>query len=85
MSPNLKELYQSNDKKWEALLQISEEAHAAINIEEFVATIHGILADLVNARNFFIGLYDESANKYFFPYFEDERDSIETGVSSAYD
>jgi serine phosphatase RsbU (regulator of sigma subunit) len=86
MSPNLKELYQSNDKKWEALLQISEEAHAAINIEEFVATIHGILADLVNARNFFIGLYDETANKYFFPYFEDETDSIETtGVSSAYD
>lgn len=86
MSPNLKELYQSNDKKWEALLQISEEGHTAINMEEFVATIHGILADLVNARNFFIGLYDEKSNKYFFPYFEDETDSIETtGVSSAYD
>lgn len=86
MSPNLKELYQSNDKKWEALLQISEEAHTAINIEEFVATIHGILADLVNAKNFFIGLYDEASNKYFFPYFEDETDNIETtGVSSAYD
>lgn len=77
---------QGNDKKWEALLQISEEAHTAINIEEFVATIHGILANLVNARNFYIGLYDESANKYFFPYFEDETDSIETtGVNSAYD
>lgn len=86
MSPKLSELYQSNDKKWESLLKISEEAHTAINIEEFVATIHGILADLVNARNFFIGLYDEKANKYFFPYFEDEYDSIETtGVSSAYD
>ena len=37
-------------------------------------------------RNFFIGLYDEKSNKYFFPYFEDETDSIETtGVSSAYD
>ena len=75
-----------NDKKWEALLRISEEAHSAINIEEFVATIHGILAELVSARNFFIALYDEQSNKYFFPYFEDEFDSIETtGVSSAYD
>jgi len=75
-----------NDKKWEALLRISEESHTALNIEEFVATIHGILADLVMARNFFIGLYDENTNKYFFPYFEDETDSIETaGVSSAYD
>jgi len=86
MSPGASNTYQGNDKKWEALLKISEEAHTAINIEEFVATIHGILADLVNARNFFIGLYDETANKYFFPYFEDETDSIETtGVSSAYD
>jgi serine phosphatase RsbU (regulator of sigma subunit) len=86
MSPNLKDLYQSNDKKWESLLKISEEAHRATSIEEFVATIHGILADLVYARNFFIGLYDEKSNKYFFPYFEDETDKIETtGVSSAYD
>jgi serine phosphatase RsbU (regulator of sigma subunit) len=86
MSSGESNSFQENDKKWEALLRISEEAHTAINIEEFVATIHGILADLVNARNFFIGLYDESANKYFFPYFEDETDSIETtGVSSAYD
>jgi serine phosphatase RsbU (regulator of sigma subunit) len=84
MSPGENDTYQ--DKKWESLLKISEEAHTAINIEEFVATIHGILADLVNASNFFIGLYDESSNKYFFPYFEDEQDSIETtGVSSAYD
>ena len=78
--------YQDNDKKWESLLRISEEAHTATNIEEFVATIHGILADLIMARNFFIGLYKESSNKYFFPYFEDEYDNIETaGVSFDYD
>lgn len=77
---------QENDKKWEALLKISEEAHSAISIEEFVATIHGILAELVDTRNFFIALYDEKSKKYFFPYFEDEYDSIETtGVKSAYD
>lgn len=86
MSPGNNDSYQENDKKWESLLKISEEAHAAKNVVEFVATIHNILADLVNARNFFIGLYDEKSNKYFFPYFEDETDSIETtGVSSAYD
>jgi serine phosphatase RsbU (regulator of sigma subunit) len=77
---------QSNDRIWKALLQISEEAHTAINIEEFVATIHGILADLVMARNFFIALYDEESDKYFFPYFEDEFDSIDTaGVNFSYD
>lgn len=86
MSPNLKELYQSSDKKWESLLRISEEAHTAASIEELIATIHGILADLVVATNFFIGLYDEKSDKYFFPYFVDENDSIETtGVSFVYD
>ncbi len=83
--PNLRELYQDNDKKWEALLRISEEAHTATNIEEFVAFIHVMLADLVTARNFFICLYEESSNKYFFPYFEDEYDTIETaGVNVGY-
>lgn len=84
--PNLRELYQDNDKKWESLLRISEEAHSATNIEEFVAFIHVILADLVMARNFFICLYEESSNKYFFPYFEDEYDTVETaGVNVGYD
>jgi serine phosphatase RsbU (regulator of sigma subunit) len=86
VSPNLKEIYQDNDKKWESLLRISEEAHTTKNIEEFVATIHEILADLVIARNFFIGFYEESSDKYFFPYFEDEYDKIETtGAHFDYD
>ncbi len=86
MSPNLKQLYQDSDKKWESLLRISEEAQTAKNIEHFVATIHEILADLVVASNFFICLYEESSGKYFFPYFVDEYDSIETaGVSFDYD
>lgn len=86
VTPNKSASIQDNDRTWAALLRISEEAHTAINIEEFVATIHGILADLVIARNFFIGLYDKSTRKYFFPYFKDEFDEIETtGVSFAYD
>ncbi|MEN8201993.1 MAG: SpoIIE family protein phosphatase [Bacteroidota bacterium] len=86
VSPDESTKHQDNEKTWESLLRISEEAHTAKNIEEFVATIHDILADLVMARNFFIGLYDASSDKYFFPYFEDEFDSIDTaGVNSGYD
>ena len=85
-SPGESAKINDNDKKWEALLTISEESHSTRNIEEFVATIHGILSDLVVARNFFIALYDESSDKYFFPYFVDEYDTIETtGINSAYD
>jgi len=87
MAPSGKTIkYQDTDKTWEALLRISEEAHTTESIEEFVATIHDILADLVIAKNFFIALYNESSGDYFFPYFKDEHDNIETtGVSFVYD
>jgi len=86
ISPSGSAKNQDNDRTWESLLRISEEAHTTKSIEEFVATIHSILADLVIVRNFFICLYDESTNKYFFPYFVDEFDTIETtGIKSAYD
>jgi serine phosphatase RsbU (regulator of sigma subunit) len=84
--PSKGDTYQDNGKTWESLLRISEEAHTTKSIEFFVATIHVILAELVIAENFFICLYDEKSDKYFFPYFEDEFDSIETaGVSFDYD
>jgi serine phosphatase RsbU (regulator of sigma subunit) len=86
MSPGGNSTNQDHEKTWESLLKISEEAHTAENIQEFVAAIHGILADLVIADNFFIGLYNESTQKYFFPYFVDKYDTIETtGVSFVYD
>ncbi len=85
-TPHESSNYQNHDKTWEALLRISEEAHSTKNIQEFVATIHGILSELTNARNFFIALYDAHADKYFFPYFTDEFDTIETtGINSTYD
>ncbi len=85
-SPGESDINKDSDKKWESLLRISEEAHSTKNIEEFVASIHGILSELINAKNFFIALYDEKSNKYFFPYFKDEFDTIETtGINSAYD
>ena len=86
MTPGNQSTYQHNDRTWASLLKISEEAHKATSIENFVATIHDILSKLVVARNFFIGLYDESSDKYSFPYFVDENDHIETtGVARVYD
>ncbi len=86
VTSGVSESYKDHDKIWESLLRISEEAHTAANIEKFVATVHDILGDLVIATNFFICLYEESSNKYFFPYFEDESDNIDTtGVNFDYD
>lgn len=86
MPPVQSEIHRDSDRTWAALLRISEEAHTTESIEEFVATIHDILADLVIAKNFFIALFDEPSGKYFFPYFKDEHDNIETtGVRFVHD
>jgi len=66
VNPGSSARIQDSDRTWEALLRISEEAHSATNIEDFVASIHAILSELVIADNFFIGLYEESSNKYSF-------------------
>jgi len=67
-----------SEEIWESLLKISEEAHVTQSIDDFVKTIHGILSEVVLAKNFYICLYDESNNQYYFPYFIDEFDSIDT-------
>jgi serine phosphatase RsbU (regulator of sigma subunit) len=86
MPPNQATKYPDDDRKWESLLTISEEAHTARSVEDFVAIIHHILSGLVEAGNFFIALYDESSEKYFFPYFVDECDKIDTvAVNAGYD
>jgi serine phosphatase RsbU (regulator of sigma subunit) len=76
------ETQRNNDRKWEALLRISEESRGAKSIEDFICTVREILSDLIMARNFFIGLYEESVGKYFFPFFEDEYDTVETTFKS---
>lgn len=74
------------EKIWEFLLKVSEEAHRVENINELVKLIHNLLSGLITARNFYICLYDEKINKYYFPYFVDEYDVIDTsGVEFTYD
>ncbi|PID92263.1 MAG: hypothetical protein CSA96_04110 [Bacteroidetes bacterium] len=86
MNKNHSQTYQFSDQKWEALLRISEEAHTSTGIKAFVAVIHEIISDLVYARNFFIALYEERSGMYYFPYFVDEFDQMETtGAGSTYD
>jgi two-component system cell cycle sensor histidine kinase/response regulator CckA len=58
-----------------ALYAIAARSQSAENLQQFFAAIHNILGQLMNARNFYISLYDPQSQLLSFPYFVDEADS----------
>ena len=61
-----------------ALYAIAARSQSAEDLQQFFAAIHTILGQLMNARNFYISLYDPQSQLLSFPYFVDEQDSAPT-------
>ena len=59
-----------------ALYRIADQTSAATDLEQFYPAIHSIVGELMDARNFYIALYDEETGQLSFPYFVDEREPI---------
>ena len=66
--------HQRSEKVQAALYRIAETASAAQDLQEFYATIHGIVRELMYADNLYIALYDADRQLINFPYFVDEVD-----------
>jgi two-component system cell cycle sensor histidine kinase/response regulator CckA len=58
-----------------ALYRIAKITNSAGDLQDFYAAIHGIVGELMYARNFYIALYDKESKLLSFPYFVDEVDS----------
>lgn len=58
-----------------ALYRVAEKSSSANDLQQFFAAVHGIVDELLYARNFYIALYDPSTELLTFPYFVDEQDS----------
>ncbi len=58
-----------------ALYRIAEVSTTARDLDELYRSIHGIVAHLLDAKNFYIALYEPEINWLTFPYFVDEFDS----------
>ena len=58
-----------------ALYRIAEKASAAQDLQQFFAAIHGIVDELMCARNFSIAIHDPESQLISFPYFVDEQES----------
>src|ERR1051326_5329815 len=59
-----------------ALLRIAEKASYAGDLQNFYGAIHGIVSELMYARNFYVALYDSATQVLSFPYFVDEQDPV---------
>ena len=58
-----------------ALYRIAEKAGASQNLQQFFAAIHGIVDELLCARNFSIAIHDSESQLLSYPYFVDEQES----------
>ena len=58
-----------------ALYRVAEKSSSAHDLQQFFAAVHGIVDELMYARNFYIALYDPATELLSFPYFVDEQDS----------
>ena len=57
-----------------ALYRIAQASTRSLSLEALFSEIHDIVAELMYAKNFFIGLLDEEGTHLTFPYFKDEFD-----------
>ena len=55
-----------------ALYRITQKTSSDDDLQQFYAAVHGIVGELMYARNFYIALYDPLTQLLSFPYFEDE-------------
>lgn len=56
-------------------LNIFNASRNSTNMLDLFRTIHGIMQQIISAKNFFIALYDKERDIITFPYFIDEQDS----------
>ncbi len=59
-----------------ALYRVAEKSSSAHDLQQFFAAVHGIVDELMYARNFYIALYDPATEFLSFPYFVDEQDAV---------
>ena len=67
------------EKLQSALYRIAEESSRAKNLDDLYPVLHGIVSELMYAKNFYIALYDPANQTVRFPYFVDEAEEPPVG------
>ena len=53
---------------------MAERATAGLTFYDFLQSVHALLGELLNARNFYVCLSNETRQTLDFPYYVDEKD-----------
>src|SRR5690348_15106941 len=59
----------------DVLYRIAALASVARDLQEFYRAIHAVVGELIDARNFFLALYDEERRLINWPYYVDQFDT----------
>jgi signal transduction histidine kinase len=70
------------EKLQRALFKIASIDYDNENLDSFYEEIHGIIDELIDAKNFFIALYNEDELSLNIPYFIDEKEELDHIISS---
>ncbi len=65
---------QRGERLQNALFRIAELGNTAEGMERFLAAVHSVVGELINAENFYIAQLSEDRTTLQFPYFVDERE-----------
>ncbi|WP_207263019.1 PAS domain S-box protein [Desulfovibrio sp. Huiquan2017] len=63
-----------NERTTHALYAISTAVNTTRNLQDLYQTIHAIIGEVIEARNFFIAMVNEKEDMLRFVYFQDEKD-----------
>ena len=63
-----------NERTTHALYNISKAISTTRDLKDLYQTIHSIIGDVIQAKNFFIAMLDEEKDMLRFVYFQDEKD-----------
>ncbi|HEX6098886.1 MAG TPA: EAL domain-containing protein [Thermoanaerobaculia bacterium] len=65
-----------------ALFRISQLSQNTDNLQSLYASVHGVVGELMRAKNFYIATHDPDTDRLSFPYFVDESDPEPPKVSA---
>jgi diguanylate cyclase (GGDEF)-like protein len=69
------EVRQRSERLQQALFRIAEVSQNSESTDLFYASVHGIIAELLHAKNFYIAFLIDDGKHLEFPYYVDERDN----------
>ena len=71
-----------SEKLQHALYKIASISHTYVALHELYRQIHLIVNEVINAKNFYIAIFDEDTQTIHFPYFVDEKDTGERDLTN---